>query len=134
MERRACEGVSISLEGHARVAGRPGRVVATDLSINGCRINTSHGFVAVADAIILIFGDIRIIGRVAWCDGRNAGIQFRTQMHPALVEHLGFQNKPDLQEDGSPDGGRRSPAPFHSRSRVLIGSRDVVEFFSSPLA
>lgn len=133
MERGAHQNVTTNVEIQARVGGRPGRVSAFDLSVEGCRIWASYGFVALGDPIILIFGEIRIVGRIVSCDGRHAGVEFRNPIHPAVVEHLGFQADRALSTPPAlASRGRNPTGGLHSRSRTLTDIQDVVAFFCSP--
>ena len=133
MERSTPQHVTTNVEIQARVGGHPGRVTAFDLSVAGCRIWASYGFVALGDPIILIFGEIRIVGRITSCDGRHAGVEFRNPIHPAVVEHLGFPV--DRAFSTPPTFASRGRGPtdsLHSRSRTLTDVQDVVAFFRSP--
>lgn len=133
MERRTPQHLMTNVEIQARVRGHPGRVSAFDLSVEGCRIWASYGFVALGDPIILIFGEIRIIGRIISCDGRHAGVEFRNPIHPAVVEHLGFSaDRAFSKPPALASRGRDRTGGSHSRSRTLTDIQDVIAFFRSP--
>jgi hypothetical protein len=109
-------------DGRARVRGRESRVSVTDLASRGCRIAVSNGFLTSGDDIMLKLDDIRIIGRVSWCDFRDATVEFRNTLHDAVVEHLGFQARGHTVYSAAIDGG---PEPLRVRSRVLRSLADA---------
>ena len=129
MERRFSERISMHLSGLARVAGRSERVTISDLSAEGCRLVTSHGFVEVGDSVALKFTEIRIRGDVVWQCGREVGLQFHSRLHPAIVAHLGFQGLPI--EEGISLAKRlgRSAPVLSKKHQVLTDRSEVVAFF-----
>ena len=130
MQNFAPQPTSAVREGYARVGGREGRVSVSDLTDRGCRIATSNGFVASGEDIILKLDDIRVIGRVSGCDGRDATVKFRNALHEAMVAHLGFEAP--RQTPTCLTAVHGEPNPSLLRSRVLRSLADVVSFFSLP--
>ncbi|TCJ30965.1 hypothetical protein [Parafrankia sp. BMG5.11] len=120
----------------ARVGGRSERVTVSDLTLNCCRVVTSFGFVSPGDAITLTIGNMRIYADVNWQDLREAKISFRTKLHPAIINHLGFSvQEPERRERTLAERLKRS-APDRSCSAVLSGAKEVAAFFDrsrSPL-
>ena len=131
-ERRAHERIAACVEVEALVAGRLGRATVSDLSVNGCRIETSNGFVSPGDPIVLrLPNSIRMAGTVVWRDERNAGVEFRTSMHPAVVAHLGFPEctvEPDGETGGHPGNLNRRAGLW--RTCVLGNAAEVSWFFA----
>ena len=132
MERRAFKRAQTEVEVDARVSGRLSRVTLSDLSVNGCCLRTSNGFVEAGDTIMLIFPDqIHMVGQVVWRDGRNAGVEFRTPMHEALVSHLGFYAEPVDAQAANPCTGHEQPwsPALRSRSSTFSTTGEVAKFF-----
>jgi hypothetical protein len=131
-DRRTSERIVSRVDAEALVAGRLGRGIVSNLSVDGCRIETTNGFVAQGDPIILrLPGTIRVVGTVVWREGRAAGVKFRAPMHPAVVAHLGFSESPTGRNatvgrdlDGLPPGAQQW------RAAVLCSTVEVCRFFA----
>ena len=121
---------SVAVE--ALVRGRAARVTLSDLTANGCRIECSNGFVEDGDDIILRFGDMRVMGRVNWRDGRHARVEFRNALHAAVVAHLGFEVLPVRAALVAVADHAPQDIAVQPRSRVLRSLRDVLAFFGLP--
>lgn len=133
-ERRTHERIGTRVEVEALVAGRLGRVTVSNLSVSGCRINTSNGFVTLGDPIVLrLPGTIRMVGKVVWREGRDAGVEFRSAMHPAVVAHLGFPECP-TEPDRMAHGSLTELCPEERvwRAEVLADAAEVCTFFAGP--
>lgn len=76
----------------ARCRSRSGfvdRVVITDLSANGCRIESMALTVRKGDLVVVSPGVIEgQCGRVIWVKGHSAGIAFSAPLYGPVVEHL----------------------------------------------
>jgi hypothetical protein len=131
-ERRRDDRVATQVDVEALVLGRLGRATVSNLSVNGCRIETSNGFVFPGDPIILrLPGTIRVVGTVVWREGRDAGVEFRSPLHPAVVAHLGFRECPTVPTSAVRDdlvGLERRVRSW--RAGVLGNPAEVYRFFS----
>ena len=65
------------------------RVVVSDLSIKGCRIESPRIPLAPNHDLILEFDGLeKQFATVRWVREGNAGIEFDYPLHPAVVDHL----------------------------------------------
>ena len=79
--------LDILVEG--RLRARPICVELIDVSEGGCKIRGRHGFATKGEHVTLKVNGIRApLGYVVWIDGKNAGVKFSGQMHPAIIDHL----------------------------------------------
>lgn len=76
----------------ARCRSRSGfvdRVVITDISEGGCRIESFAITVHEGDLVVVSPGVIEgLCGKVIWVKGHAAGISFASPIYGPLVEHL----------------------------------------------
>ncbi|WP_234035792.1 PilZ domain-containing protein [Erythrobacter insulae] len=90
---RAAERRSLSLMIKGRVKSRVVYCDLIDISEGGCKLRGSAGFASIGDRLTMQVGGINApLGRVAWVDGKFAGIAFEGQMHAAVIDHL-IQNE-----------------------------------------
>jgi hypothetical protein len=65
------------------------RVMITDLSIAGCRIESRALSVHEGDLVVVRPEGIEgLCGTVRWVQGHTAGIAFETTLYPPVVDHL----------------------------------------------
>ena len=130
-ERRAHNRVVTQIDVEVLVAGRLRRAKISNLSVSGCRIETSSGFMEAGDAIVLrLPGTIRMTGTVAWREGREGGVEFRTGMHPAIVAHLGFPESAAQPSADLVSQSERLAGHARWRAGVLSNAADVYKFFA----
>ncbi|MBD2841987.1 PilZ domain-containing protein [Erythrobacter rubeus] len=106
---RAAERRSLSLMVKGRVKSRPVYVDLIDISEGGCKIRGSAGFASVGDRVTMRVDGVNApLGKVAWVEGKLAGISFEGEMHAAVLDHLCKErSKSFLDEDGDSDAKRR---------------------------
>ena len=86
---RASERRSLSLTVKGRVQSRVVYCDLIDISEGGCKIRGSQGFASVGDRVTMTVAGVHApLGKVAWVDGKVAGIAFEGQMHGAVIDHL----------------------------------------------
>ena len=60
-----------------------------DISEGGCKISATQGFANLGDRVTVRVNGINTpLGRVAWVDGKVAGVTFESPMHIAVLDHL----------------------------------------------
>lgn len=97
---RAAERRSLSLMIKGRVKSRPVYCDLIDISEGGCKLRGSAGFASVGDRVTMqVEGVNAPLGRVAWVDGKFAGIAFEGQMHAAVIDHLIKQQSMKLVDE-----------------------------------
>lgn len=97
---RAAERRPLGLLVKSRVQSRLIYCDLIDISEGGCKIKASQGFAEVGDRVILKVGAVNApLGRIAWIDGRMAGVAFEGEMHEAVLDHLCKHNGLDLAKD-----------------------------------
>jgi hypothetical protein len=87
---RRCDRRPIVLPARCRSrTGFVNHVVITDLSPDGCRIE-SRGLTLVADDLVTLRpeGLESLVGVVRWRGNRQAGIEFEQPLYLPVVEHL----------------------------------------------
>lgn len=76
----------------ARVRTRSGfldRVMVTDISIWGCRIESGALTMHKGDLVVVRPEGVEgLCGRICWVDGHTAGIEFDRPLYGPVVEHL----------------------------------------------
>ena len=83
----------------SRVKSRVVYVDLIDISEGGCKIKASSGFANVGDRVTMKVGGVHApLGKVAWIDGRYAGVAFEGEMHAAIIDHLCEMQTSDLSE------------------------------------
>jgi len=79
----------------ARCRSRTGfvdRVVITDISIGGCRIESRAITMREGDMVMISPGVIEgLCGKVMWVNGHRAGIAFASPLYAPVVDHLHHQ-------------------------------------------
>lgn len=97
---RAAERRSLSLMIKGRVKSRPVYCDLIDISEGGCKLRGSAGFASVGDRVTMQVGGVNApLGKVAWVDGKFAGIAFEGQMHAAVIDHLLQQQAAQFADD-----------------------------------
>lgn len=83
----------------AETGGSTTQVYVHNLSSAGCLIETTTIAITADEVIRLRFmEDISVDGHLVWQQGRLAGVRFSSELHQAVVEHLGFR-VPAANED-----------------------------------
>ena len=60
-----------------------------DISEGGCKLRAGSGFADVGDRVTIRLNGINApLGKVAWVDGKFAGVAFESRMHIAVLDHL----------------------------------------------
>ena len=96
MDERISKRVAVDKQIECRVHGNTDRVLLYNLSVGGCMIEASTGFVSQGDIVVLKLSESHVVGgEVVWQHDVNAGIRFEESLHAAIVEFLGF--KPTAQ-------------------------------------
>jgi hypothetical protein len=109
MDERSATRVVVDLELNAAVEGHQSRVLAYDLSVDGCMMGLLEGPAPVSGtACDLSLPDGTLLrGTVAWSVGTQCGVQFAEPIHEAVVRHLGFKPSPQ-------------PTDFHDKFGRLL--------------
>lgn len=93
---RAAERRSLSLMIKGRVKSRVVYCDLVDISEGGCKLRGSAGFAEIGDRVTMRVGGVNApLGRVAWVEGKFAGVSFEGEMHAGVIDHL--INQHDLQ-------------------------------------
>ncbi len=104
---RAAERRSLSLMIKGRVKSRPVYCDLIDISEGGCKLRGSAGFASVGDRMTMKVAGVNApLGRVAWVDGKFAGIAFEGEMHAAVIDHLIHQQDLKFADDTVEDRRR----------------------------
>lgn len=83
------------------------RVVITDLSEGGCRVESRALTLREGDLVVVSPGVIEgICGQVRWVKGHKAGIAFISPLYGPVVEHIHRQHAAFLSEERGADGRR----------------------------
>jgi len=65
------------------------RVIVSDISRKGCKIEAAEMPLAInQDLILKINGLEEMFGTVRWVKGKCAGIELDYPLHPSVVDHL----------------------------------------------
>jgi hypothetical protein len=98
MDERASRRVVVDLQVGAKVNGRLLRLLAYDLSMDGCMVDTcGEPLPAAGNAITIQLADaLEIAGTLVWTLGRFGGVQFAQRLKHNLVEELGFKPKSEM--------------------------------------
>lgn len=81
----------------SRVESRAVNVDLVDISEGGCKVRGSQGFASVGDRVTMKVGEVYApVGRIAWVEGRYAGVSYEGEMHAAVLDHLCAIQIPDL--------------------------------------
>jgi hypothetical protein len=62
-----------------------------DLSVGGCMFEASDIALQAGQEVIMILATTPQPAVVVWAFGECVGVQFRNQLHTAIVEHYGFR-------------------------------------------
>lgn len=115
-EERAAERAVVDLALEAVVGNRTCQVAMFDLSVEGCKMETSDRQVAAGeDVAFTLPGGHPVTGRVVWTQDGYAGVFFDQPLHEALVAHLKFKPAAERQElrdrfgRALPTGNRNAP-------------------------
>lgn len=83
------------------------RVVITDLSEGGCRVESRALTLREGDLVVVSPGVIEgICGEVRWVKGHKAGIAFISPLYGPVVEHIHRQHAQFLPADRAAPTGR----------------------------
>ncbi|HMP56184.1 MAG TPA: PilZ domain-containing protein [Novosphingobium sp.] len=83
------------------------RVVITDLSEGGCRVESRALTLREGDLVVVSPGVIEgICGQVRWVKGHKAGIAFLSPLYGPVVEHIHRQHAQFLPAERPADGRR----------------------------
>ncbi|MDA9918425.1 PilZ domain-containing protein [Erythrobacter sp.] len=97
---RAAERRSLGLMIKGRVKSRVVYCDLIDISEGGCKLRGSAGFASVGDRVTMQVSGVNApLGRVAWVDGKFAGISFEGQMHVAVIDHLMKEHAVQFADD-----------------------------------
>ncbi|AWW74611.1 PilZ domain-containing protein [Erythrobacter sp. KY5] len=81
----------------SRVESRAINVDMIDISEGGCKIRGTLGFASVGDRVTMKLANLHApVGRIAWIEGRIAGVAFEGEIHPAVLDHLCAAQIPDI--------------------------------------
>ena len=84
--RRLYPRTEIFAEAECRVGGRSDVAIVCDVSSNGCLIQCRPGLVEPGDEIQIRFRHgVMILGKVAWRQGLNVGVQFSGHVPRFLI-------------------------------------------------
>jgi hypothetical protein len=88
-ERRCCRRVALNSEVVVRrIGGFNFQVALREVSRRGCRVELIEPC-EVGDAVITRFPQLEPLGsRVCWTEGTTTGVEFTTNIHPAVFDHL----------------------------------------------
>jgi len=88
-ERRCCRRVALNSEVVVRrIGGFNFQVALREVSRRGCRVELIEPC-EVGDSVITRFPQLEPLGsRVCWTQGTTTGIEFTTNIHPAVFDHL----------------------------------------------
>ena len=88
-ERRCCRRVALNSEIVVRrIGGFNFQVALREVSRRGCRVELIEPC-EVGDPVITRFPQLEPLGsRVCWTQGTTTGIEFTTNVHPAVFDHL----------------------------------------------
>ena len=112
MERRAVQRVQTQAMVECLSGGLVRPATVYNLSTDGCMVEPPSGFLEAGDGVMLHFSNrLGVEGKVAWRDGRRAGVHFIEKVHDLMVSALGFRDaKADLNaEIGRDRFGRPLP-------------------------
>jgi hypothetical protein len=103
LERRAAERLKIQAVVDLSVGERLERVMAYDLSTDGCMLQADNAILHADDSVALSFPDgSSALGRVVWTKHRNAGVQFAEPMPLSAVARLAKDRpRPERTETSS---------------------------------
>ena len=120
MERRFEERTATNVHLTCRVPARPCRAIMRDLSHTGCRLDVPEGNVELGGtALIDVPGAARIVGRVVWIKGTEAGIRFERPLRGPVAVALGLDEpEPELLDNPPP-----APPQEPARRRGLVADR-----------
>ncbi|MHA7818183.1 MAG: PilZ domain-containing protein [Erythrobacter sp.] len=97
---RAAERRLLRLLVKSRVESRAINVDLVDISERGCKIRGTVGFASVGDRVTMRVGGLHApVGKIAWVEGRYAGVAYEGEMHPAVLDHLCAAQIPDISLD-----------------------------------
>lgn len=72
-----------------RVQSRSIYAKLIDISEGGCKICATEGFANLGERVTIRVNGINTpLGKVAWVDGKMAGVTFESPMHVAVLDHL----------------------------------------------
>lgn len=92
--------------------GRVERVVVTDLSVTGCRIESASLNLREGEEIIVRVNGLEgLVGKVRWARRNAAGIVFDRPLYLPVVEHLHRNHAQFLAEV--------EPAPAQQKRRIV---------------
>lgn len=88
-ERRCCRRTALNSEVVVRrIGGFNFQVALRDVSRRGCRVELVEPC-EVGDPMITRFPQLEPLGsRVCWTQGTTTGVEFTTNIHPAVFDHL----------------------------------------------
>ncbi|HKP33776.1 MAG TPA: PilZ domain-containing protein [Sphingomicrobium sp.] len=88
-ERRCCSRVALNGEVVVRrIGGFNFQVALREVSRRGCRVELVEPC-EVGDPMITRFAQLEPLGsRVCWTQGTTTGVEFTTNIHPAVFDHL----------------------------------------------
>jgi hypothetical protein len=103
LERRAAERLKIHAVVDLSVGERSERVMAYDLSTDGCMLQSDKALLHADDSVALIFPNgSSASGRVVWTKHRNAGVQFAEPMPLSAVARIAKDRpRPERVENSS---------------------------------
>jgi hypothetical protein len=96
-ERRGCRRVPLNSQVVVRrIGGVNFEVALREVSRRGCRVELVEPC-EVGDPVITRFPQLEPLGsRVCWTKGTTTGVEFTTNIHPAVFDHLLARLKDDL--------------------------------------
>lgn len=87
--KRAQQRLKVDMRAEMRQPLRKGvPVFVTDLSTNGCRLETREQLAAETNLWLKLPGLEALYSRVVWVEEWEAGCEFGQPLHPAVVERL----------------------------------------------
>ncbi|MFM7349648.1 MAG: PilZ domain-containing protein [Erythrobacter sp.] len=93
---RSSERRPLSMTVKSRVSSRVVYVDLIDISEGGCKLRGKLGFAEMGDRVAMKVGGINApLGIIAWVEGNYAGVAFEGAMHPAVLDFLCENRKPE---------------------------------------
>lgn len=112
-EQRGAERYGVVMPARCKSPpGRVDRVIVTDLSVTGCRVESVGLNLREGEEIIVRVNGLEGLGgKVRWARRNAAGIVFDRPLHLPVVEHL-YRNHAEFLAD-------IAPAPTEPKRRVV---------------
>jgi hypothetical protein len=92
MDERASIRVEVDKLVDYKIGDRRAQALLYNLSVGGCMIECADDSLGLGDEIALQLDyKIKSTGHILWQYGRHCGVKFEKNIHPSIVDHLGFK-------------------------------------------